>query len=229
VRAQDQALSHFEERPAPIHVAIIIDGNDGWASQRGLPRIEAHRRSLERTRDCIRAAADLGISYLTLFGFFSEQWTRPRIEAAHHMKLLSRVIRRDLAELHEKNVKLRIIGSGNGLPRNLAASLREAVSKTEGNTGLQLVIAFNYGARDEIVRAAQHNTSPKASNRENFRPKPLRRKYLRNIWTRRESLIRISSSGLVANSELATFCSGNVLIPSFYFLTAFGQTSHGTR
>jgi undecaprenyl diphosphate synthase len=156
VTAQDQALSHFEERPSPIHVAIIMDGNDRWATQRGLPRIEGHRQSVESTRDCVFAAADLGISYLTLFSLFSEDWKRPRIEAAHLVVLLSRVIRGHLAELREKNIKLRIIGSENGLPRNLAAVLREAVSQTEGNTGLQLVIAFNYAARDEIVRAAKH-------------------------------------------------------------------------
>jgi undecaprenyl diphosphate synthase len=132
-----------------------MDGNGRWAAQRGLPRTEGHRRGVESTKECVRAASDLGIAYLTLFSFSSENWKRPPIEVSYLMGLLRRFIRRDLAEIHKNNVKLRVIGSEDGVPADLVTLLREAVVLTAGNTGLQLIIAFNYGARDEIVRAAQ--------------------------------------------------------------------------
>jgi undecaprenyl diphosphate synthase len=132
-----------------------MDGNGRWAAQRGLPRTEGHRRGVESTKECVRAAADIGISYLTLFSFSSENWKRPAIEVTYLMGLLRRFIRRDLAELHENNVRLRVIGSEDRVPSDLVTMLREAVNLTSGNTGLELIIAFNYGSRDEIVRAAK--------------------------------------------------------------------------
>ncbi len=152
---QEQAVALKNERPCPRHVAIIMDGNGRWAAQRGLPRTEGHRRGVESTKECVRAAADLGIAYLTLFSFSSENWKRPPVEVSYLMALLRRFIRRDLAELHENNVRLRLIGSEENVPADLVKMLREAVSLTSQNTGLQLIIAFNYGARDEIVRAAK--------------------------------------------------------------------------
>jgi undecaprenyl diphosphate synthase len=143
------------ERACPKHVAIIMDGNGRWAAQRGLPRTEGHRRGVESTKECVRAAGDLGISYLTLYSFSSENWKRPPLEVTYLLGLLRRFIRRDLAELHENNVKLRVIGSEERVPADLVTMLREAVALTSTNTGLHLIIAFNYGARDEIVRAAQ--------------------------------------------------------------------------
>jgi undecaprenyl diphosphate synthase len=132
-----------------------MDGNGRWAAQRGLPRTEGHRRGVESTKECVRAAADAGISYLTLFSFSSENWKRPPMEVTYLMGLLKRFISRDLAELHENNVRLRVIGSEDNVPPEIVKMLRESVALTAGNTGLQLVIAFNYGARDEIVRAAK--------------------------------------------------------------------------
>jgi undecaprenyl diphosphate synthase len=132
-----------------------MDGNGRWAAQRGLPRTEGHRRGVESTKECVRAAADIGISYLTLFSFSSENWKRPQIEVTYLLGLLRRFIRRDLAELHENNVRLRVIGSEDGVPSDLVTMLREAQNLTSGNTGLELIIAFNYGSRDEIVRAAK--------------------------------------------------------------------------
>jgi undecaprenyl diphosphate synthase len=155
VRLQENAVALDKERPCPRHVAIIMDGNGRWAAQRGLPRTEGHRRGVESTKECVRAASDLGISYLTLFSFSSENWKRPPVEVGYLMGLLRRFIRRDLAELHENNVKLRLIGSEERVPPDLVTMLREAVSLTSANTGLQLIIAFNYGAREEIVRAAR--------------------------------------------------------------------------
>lgn len=132
-----------------------MDGNGRWAAQRGLPRIEGHRRGVESTKECVRAAADLGVSHLTLFSFSSENWKRPAGEVSYLMGLLRRFISRDLAELHKNNVRLRVIGREDGIPPDLLNMIREAVALTRENTGLQLTIAFNYGARDEIVRAAK--------------------------------------------------------------------------
>jgi undecaprenyl diphosphate synthase len=155
VRVQEHAVALGNGRPCPKHVAIIMDGNGRWAAQRGLPRTEGHRRGVESTKECVRAAADIGISYLTLFSFSSENWKRPAIEVTYLMGLLRRFIRRDLAELHENNVRLRVIGSEDRVPSDLITMLRESVNLTSGNTGLELIIAFNYGSRDEIVRAAK--------------------------------------------------------------------------
>ena len=139
----------------PRHVAIIMDGNGRWAAARGLPRVEGHRRGVEALRRTVRAAADLGISVLTIFSFSSENWSRPRSEIGDLMALLRRFIRKDLAELHESNVRVRIIGEREGLERDICLLLQEAEDLTRGNDGLTLVVAFNYGARQEIARAAR--------------------------------------------------------------------------
>ncbi|KAI94061.1 UDP pyrophosphate synthase [Rhodomicrobium udaipurense JA643] len=152
---REQALADGNERPCPKHIAIIMDGNGRWAAQRGLPRSEGHRRGVESTRECVRAAAELGISYLTLFSFSSENWKRPPLEVTYLMGLLRRFIRRDLAEIHQNNIKVRVIGSEEGVPPDLFSMFRDAMALTSGNTGMELIIAFNYGARDEIVRAAK--------------------------------------------------------------------------
>jgi undecaprenyl diphosphate synthase len=139
----------------PRHVAIIMDGNGRWAAARGLPRVEGHRRGVEALRQTVRAAADLGISVLTIFSFSSENWSRPPSEISDLMGLLRRFIRKDLAELHESNVRVRIIGERSDLDRDIRLLLQEAEDLTRGNGGLTLVVAFNYGARQEIARAAR--------------------------------------------------------------------------
>jgi undecaprenyl diphosphate synthase len=139
----------------PRHVAIIMDGNGRWAAARGLPRLEGHRRGVEALRRTVRAAADIGISVLTIFSFSSENWSRPPQEIRDLMGLLRRFIRNDLVELHKSNVRVRIIGEREGLDRDICLLLQEAEDLTRGNDGLTLVVAFNYGARQEIARAAR--------------------------------------------------------------------------
>jgi undecaprenyl diphosphate synthase len=139
----------------PRHVAIIMDGNGRWAAARGLPRVEGHRRGVEALRRTVRAAGDLGISYLTIFSFSSENWARPPSEITDLMGLLRRFIRKDLAELHNSNVRVRIIGERADLDRDICLLLQEAEDLTRNNDGLTLVVAFNYGARQEIARAAR--------------------------------------------------------------------------
>jgi undecaprenyl diphosphate synthase len=139
----------------PAHVAIIMDGNGRWAQARGLPRIEGHRRGVEAVRRAVRSAIDLGLGYLTIYSFSSENWSRPADEVSDLMGLLKRFIRNDLADLHRHNVKVRIIGLRRNLSLDLRALLNEAEELTRGNSGLTLVVAFNYGARQEIVEAAR--------------------------------------------------------------------------
>ena len=142
-------------RALPRHVGIIMDGNGRWAAARGLPRMEGHRRGVESVRRAVRAAIELGISYLTIFSFSSENWTRPPQEVGFLMGLLKRFIRNDLADLHANGVRVRIIGSRQGLEPDIAALLGEAEDLTRHNDRLVLVVAFNYGSRQEIAEAAR--------------------------------------------------------------------------
>ena len=139
----------------PRHVAIIMDGNGRWAAARGLPRVEGHRRGVEAVRRTVRAAGDIGIEIVTIFSFSAENWTRPLSEIGELMGLLRRFIRNDLAELHRARVRVRIIGEREGLEPDIARLLTEAEELTKHNDKLTLVVAFNYGARQEIVRAAR--------------------------------------------------------------------------
>jgi undecaprenyl diphosphate synthase len=142
------------ERPVARHVAIIMDGNGRWAAERGLPRAEGHRQGVESVRRTVQAAIELGISHLTLFSFSSENWSRPKQEIHDLFGLLRRFVRRDLADLHKNGVKIRVIGARAGLEDDILRMLDDAVELTRDNTALNLTIAFNYGARDEIARAA---------------------------------------------------------------------------
>ncbi len=139
----------------PRHVAIIMDGNGRWAAARGLPRVEGHRRGVEALRKTVRAARELGISILTIFSFSSENWSRPQSEIRDLLGLLRRFIRNDLADLHNSNVRVRIIGEREDLARDIQLLLQEAEDLTRNNDGLTLIVAFNYGARQEIARAAR--------------------------------------------------------------------------
>ena len=139
----------------PQHVAIIMDGNGRWAAARGLPRGEGHRRGVEALRRVVRGAGELGVRYLTIFSFSSENWSRPAQEIGDLFGLLRRFIRNDLADLHRDGVRVRIIGERNGLEPDIIALLKEAEELTRNNTRMTLIVAFNYGSRQEIANAAQ--------------------------------------------------------------------------
>jgi undecaprenyl diphosphate synthase len=151
--------------PAPAHVATIMDGNGRWAQMRGLPRQEGHRRGLEALRRTVRNAADLGIRVLTLYSFSTENWRRPMAEVSFLMGLLRRFVENDLAELNEAGVRVRIIGSREDLAPDLRALVERAESMTDRNTGLTLVVAFNYGSRNEITRVARRLAQEAATGR----------------------------------------------------------------
>ncbi len=132
-----------------------MDGNGRWAEQRGLPRAVGHRMGVEAVRRTVRAAIEIGIPYLTLYSFSSENWSRPAAEIDDLMDLMKRFIRRDLADLHQFNVRVLTIGERTNVDPELLAMIDEALALTQANTALNLVIAFNYGSRAEIARAAR--------------------------------------------------------------------------
>ncbi|WP_313616135.1 polyprenyl diphosphate synthase, partial [Agrobacterium sp.] len=146
-------MPNVDSSSIPEHVAIIMDGNGRWAKQRGLPRVMGHKRGVEAVREVVRASADYGIRYLTLFAFSSENWRRTEAEINDLLGLLKAFIRRDLADLHRSNVRVRVIGERTNLGSDIKSLLLEAEETTRNNTALTLVIAFNYGSRDEIARA----------------------------------------------------------------------------
>ena len=132
-----------------------MDGNGRWAKERGLPRAVGHRYGVEAVRRTVRAAIALSVPVVTLYSFSSENWCRPAREVDDLMGLMKRFLRRDLAELHQNNVRIRMIGRRNGVDPELLKLVDDAIVLTGGNTALTLVIAFNYGSRDEIAFAAQ--------------------------------------------------------------------------
>jgi undecaprenyl diphosphate synthase len=131
-----------------------MDGNGRWAASRGLMRLEGHRRGVAAVRRTVEAAGELGIRVLTLYGFSAENWSRPQTEVTGLMNLLRRFIRDDLATLHRANVRVRVIGERVGLEPDILALIEKSEELTRDNTGLILVVAFNYGARQELARAA---------------------------------------------------------------------------
>jgi undecaprenyl diphosphate synthase len=140
----------------PQHIAIIMDGNGRWAKARGLPRTEGHRHGTENLRRILQASGEMGIKILTIYAFSTENWSRPRAEVQMLMRILESVIERELMDLHQKGVQLRHIGEMDGIPTRLQRKIRDAMVLTKNNDKLILNIAFNYGGRDEIVRAVRH-------------------------------------------------------------------------
>jgi undecaprenyl diphosphate synthase len=144
-----------DSAPMPRHVGIIMDGNGRWAAARGMPRVEGHRRGVEALRRTIRIAGDYRIPYVTIYAFSTENWRRPAQEISYLMGLLRRFIRNDLAELHRNGVRVRMIGSRENVPPDVIALMDEAENLTRANLNMTLVVAFNYGARQEIAAAAR--------------------------------------------------------------------------
>ena len=139
----------------PRHVAIIMDGNGRWATKRGLPRSAGHRAGMEALRDLITASSELGIEALTLYAFSTENWKRPRDEVGTLFSLVVEYFNREISELHEKGVRIRVLGDMSRVPQKARAALMRAEDITHDNSGLKLNLAINYGARAELVRAAR--------------------------------------------------------------------------
>ncbi len=146
---------HIDESRLPQHVAMIMDGNGRWATQRGQERIFGHEHGVESVRDTVKAAAEIGIPYLTFFAFSTENWCRPHKEVETLMDLLVQAIQNETDELNENGVRLHAIGDLDSLPRRCRDTLEEAMETTSHNTRLHVTVAFSYSARWEIVNAAQ--------------------------------------------------------------------------
>ena len=153
--SESELLVRAREQPVPRHVAIIMDGNGRWATRRGLPRVAGHREGVKAARAAVRAGTEIGLDYLTLYAFSTENWSRPEDEVSMLMSLLEEAIYRELPDLMARNVRLRVIGRPGGVPLPIRRGIDRVVEATRDNTGLTLVMAFNYGGRDELLEAVR--------------------------------------------------------------------------
>lgn len=148
-------IDQLDPESVPRHVAIIMDGNGRWAQQRGLPRLAGHRAGAKAVREAIASAIEIGIHYLTIYSFSSENWSRPEDEVRGLMDLFVEVLERELDNLQRMHVRVRVAGRISDLPKKTAAAFRSCEQATADNTGMTLVVALNYGGRVEIVDAVR--------------------------------------------------------------------------
>jgi undecaprenyl diphosphate synthase len=160
-----------EETGRPLHVAIVMDGNGRWAKRRGLPRTLGHRAGVEALKRTVAAAPKLGVGWLTIFGFSTENWSRPAAEVAELMALPKRYFETDIARLEREGVRVRVIGRREGLSSDLVRLIEDAEARTAGNTTFNLIIAFNYGGQADITAAARKFAEEVAAGRR--RPEDL--------------------------------------------------------
>lgn len=139
----------------PNHIAIIMDGNGRWAKKRGMPRVMGHNAGMQSLKEIVRACSDLGVKYLTVYAFSTENWKRPEDEVSGIFKIMVFYIKKELAELKRENVKIRVVGEWEAIPEDAKKSMEYALSETAENTGLQFNIALNYGGRREILDAVK--------------------------------------------------------------------------
>ena len=158
-------LAEFDASRAPSHVAVIMDGNGRWASKRGLPAIAGHTAGAKAVRESIAAAIELGIDYLTVYSFSSENWSRPADEVSGLMRLFIDVIERELTNLQRMHVRVHVIGLMDELPEATRGAFERVCAATANNTGLTFVVALNYGGRAEIVAAARSLADDVAAGR----------------------------------------------------------------
>lgn len=183
----------------PQHVAIIMDGNGRWAKKKGNPRVFGHRNGVEAVRDTVEAAAELGVGYLTLYAFSTENWKRPRTEIDALMSLLVTTINKETKTLMENNVKLNTIGDTDNLPADVNKKLQEAIDKTSSNTGLTLILALSYSSRWEICNAVKNILREKDVDIETIN-EDLFSKYLNTSkFPDPELLIRTSGEHRISN------------------------------
>jgi len=193
---------HINKSNLPRHVAIIMDGNGRWAKKQGLKRTLGHQNAAKAVRAAIQACGDLGIPYLTLFAFSTENWTRPETEVSFLMTLLSRTIQSEVAELHEKGIRLMAIGETHDLPKKVLRQLEKAIELTQHNTKATLTLALSYGSKNEILRAVKSITEEVKSGKldsseinESLFEQHLYTRYMPNV----DLLIRTSGEHRISN------------------------------
>jgi undecaprenyl diphosphate synthase len=197
-----------EPVPVPRHVAIIMDGNGRWAKQRGLPRIEGHRRGVEAVRTATYAARDLGVKMLTLYAFSAENWNRPKDEVGALMGLLELYLRKELETFVRDRVRLLTIGRTGGLPPGVQRLLAATIEKTQGFTDYTLVLALNYGSRTELVDAAHAYAAAVAAGRERLND---------TSW---ESFSKYLYTSGMPDPDLVIRTSGETRVSNFLLLQA---------
>lgn len=171
IAAADLKRAVSSNKNLPVHVAIIMDGNGRWAQKRGLPRTAGHRAGVKAVKKIVRTAGDIGLKYLTLFTFSTENWKRPVREVSAIMKLLGETTKRELSELLENNVRLIATGDIDRLPSERREILVDAINRTRENSGLVLNLALNYSGRNEIIEAVQKLSNDVKSG--NIRPEQI--------------------------------------------------------
>jgi undecaprenyl diphosphate synthase len=149
-------MSQLPTITVPRHIAIIMDGNGRWARDRGLPRTSGHKQGIEALRRTVKAAGDMGVEVLTIYSFSTENWKRPKTEVIFLLDLFRRFMRQDVADLHASGVKIKMIGERQGLEKPLVKMIDDAEKLTADNIGMTLIVAFNYGGRQELVQAFRH-------------------------------------------------------------------------
>lgn len=145
----------LDKNRLPKHVAVIMDGNGRWAKRRGLPRIMGHQRGVDALKDLLRCCKDWGVPALTAYAFSTENWGRPLEEVEFLMTLFERVLRRELEEMNQENVRIRFVGNLEALPRSLQDEIERSMNQTKNNSGIQFTVATNYGGRQEIIQACK--------------------------------------------------------------------------
>lgn len=213
----DLDVTLFDEEKIPRHVAIIMDGNGRWAQLRALNRLKGHRAGINAVREAIRTSSDIGVDFLTIYSFSTENWKRSNAEVGGLMKLFATTMLAELDELDKESVRVMTIGDLSMLPRDTREAFEDAYQKTKDNTGLTLVVAVNYGARDEILAAVNKLIDEGVAhvNEQCFR---------RSLYTSEipdpELIIRTSgemrlSNFLLWQAAYSEFVSTKVLWPDF--------------
>jgi len=199
----------------PKHVAFIMDGNGRWAKERGQSRVAGHRQGVERVREIIRGASGLGIQVITFFAFSTENWSRPKSEVSVLMRYLDNFLGSEIKVLHKNNMRFTVIGRGDPIPKYLQAKIRQAQELTKENTGLRVVLALNYGGRQEIVDAAKkfaRNVLDKKANLESLDVQEFARYFYAADIADPDLLIRTSNEMRISN-----FLLWQLSYAEFYF------------
>ena len=160
----EEKIEEKKLKKIPTHVAIIMDGNGRWAKKRNMPRVKGHYEGMQTVKKITKYASKLGIQYLTLYAFSTENWARPKEEVSYLMDLPEKMFTSFMPELMENNVKVEVIGVVEKLPENTRKAVEEAIEQTKNNTGLKLIFALNYGSKDEIVTAVKRIVQGAANN-----------------------------------------------------------------
>ena len=202
----------------PKHVAVIMDGNGRWAKANGVPRLKGHTAGVESFREIVRVSGELGIGYLTVYAFSTENWKRSKEEVEGIMRLATKTVKNELAELHGNNVKMRMLGGKDRLPKATREVFVEAEETTKNNTGLQLQVAVNYGSRDEILMAAKEYANKCSENPELLSKELDERTFSELLYTKDipdpDLLIRTSGEFRISNFLLWQIAYSEIYVTS---------------